>query len=595
MYSELTQFSDWLTCQYNNSSTRKHYISDLVLFFSWIKKPPEAITSYDVDKYINHCLSQGLSPITINRRLSALRALYYFLSIINEFPVQCPVIPNRHFLHKPQHLPRDANEELIELLFSHVHDPRDKAMFTLMLECGLRVGEVSDLSMDNIFLDELPHLKVHGKGDRYRIVYLSPPAQESIQSWLTRRPTFCSRAVFINQRGKRLSVSGIQYLLKCYCEKAGIQLTCHQFRHAFGRRMAEANMPATSLQKLFGHRDLRTTQIYVRLSNTHLQDEYDLTISQIITHPLPAFESTVIRRQCFPKPREINWTGYLNDPPEWLADLIRTFCARHSQTKDPIQHTRNLLSCLSNFARWMLNHDPISNPKDITPRIWFAYSEARLKANIKPASLNTILRTLQSFLRYLLDEDIPICERMLEVRTLKTSEALPRDLSLTQLNQLLEQANSFDYAWMLLMSHSGLRTCEIRDLRWGDVDLCRRTLHIEESKGLRSRVVFLSPPTLEALKQLPKISEHIFTYNNQPLNNRYYQSRLKTLGNKCGIQVTPHQLRHTAATMLLNAGMSVFAVQALLGHKYVDTTVRYARTYDATVAKDYEGAMKVLE
>ena len=178
---------------------------------------------------------------------------------------------------------------------------------------------------------------------------------------------------------------------------------------------------------------------------------------------------------------------------------------------------------------------------------------------------------------------------------MKTSEALPRDLSLTQLNQLLEQANSFDYAWMLLMSHSGLRTCEIRDLRWGDVDLCRRTLHIEESKGLRSRVVFLSPPTLEALKQLPKISEHIFTYNNQPLNNRYYQSRLKTLGNKCGIQVTPHQLRHTAATMLLNAGMSVFGVQALLGHKYVDTTVRYARTYDATVAKDYEGAMKVLE
>jgi site-specific recombinase XerD len=260
MYPEITQFNDWLACQYSNSSTRKHYMSDLVLFFSWAKQPPKAITSYHVDEYIKHCLVQGLSPITINRRLSALRSFYYFLSILNEIPVHCPVIPKRHFLRKPQHLPRDSSEEQIELLFSHIHDPRDKAMFTLMLECGLRVGEVSDLLLENVLLDDLPELKVHGKGDKYRIVYLSPPAQKTLQSWLTHRPTVKSRAVFMNQRGERLSVSGIQYLLKGCCEKAGIQLTCHQLRHAFGRRMAEAKMPVTSLQKLLGHKDVRTTQ-----------------------------------------------------------------------------------------------------------------------------------------------------------------------------------------------------------------------------------------------------------------------------------------------------------------------------------------------
>ncbi len=197
-------------------------MSDLVLFFSWVEKPPKEIASHQVDKYINHCLSEELSPITINRRLSALRSLYYFLSIINEFPVKCPVIPKRHFLRKPQHLPRDGSDEQIEILFSHIHDPRDKAMFTIMLECGLRVGEVSDLSMENIFLDDLHQLRVHGKGDKYRIAYLSPPAQETLQTWLTRRPTTKSRAVFINQHGKQLSVSGIQYLLKSYCKKAGI-------------------------------------------------------------------------------------------------------------------------------------------------------------------------------------------------------------------------------------------------------------------------------------------------------------------------------------------------------------------------------------
>lgn len=63
---------------------------------------------------------------------------------------------------------------------------------------------------------------------------------------------------------------------------------------------------------------------------------------------------------------------------------------------------------------------------------------------------------------------------------------------------------------------------------------------------------------------------------------------------ECGIQATPHQLRHTCATLLLNAGMSVLGVQAILGHKYVDTALRYSRTYDATVAKDYMEAIETI-
>ena len=74
MQTELTQFSNWLTCQYPHSSARKHYLSDLALFFSWARKPPSAISPHNVDAYIQHCLSKGLSPLTINRRLSSLRA-----------------------------------------------------------------------------------------------------------------------------------------------------------------------------------------------------------------------------------------------------------------------------------------------------------------------------------------------------------------------------------------------------------------------------------------------------------------------------------------------------------------------------------------
>jgi integrase/recombinase XerD len=184
---------------------------------------------------------------------------------------------------------------------------------------------------------------------------------------------------------------------------------------------------------------------------------------------------------------------------------------------------------------------------------------------------------------------------MLEVRPLKTGDLLPRSITEPHLNKLLEQANPFDYAWILLMAYSGLRTCEIRNLCWQDIDLQHRMIRIEESKGLRSRIVFLSPSTLKALKKLPRVTEYVFTYNNHQLSNRYCQSRLNTLGKKCGIQVTPHQLRHTCATLLLNSGMSIFGVQSVLGHKYVDTTLRYASLYDVTVARDYYQIIKNLQ
>lgn len=283
MYLNLTPFQDWLTCQYpcEASSARKHIASDLALFFSWIDKPPSEISPQDIDRYIHHCLEKSLSPLTINRRLSSLRLFYYFLRIIQEESLDCP-IQKRHFLRKPRPLPRDASEEQIAALFSVILDKRDKAIFTLMLECGLRVGEVCTLSLEDVLLEDPPRLKIHGKGGRQRIAYLPPPTLSIITDWLISRPVINDRAVFISQRGKRLSINGIQFILREYCRKAGVQVTCHQFRHAFGRRMAEASMPVTSLQKLLGHRSPRTTQRYANLSNPALQADYDRAIQKAL-------------------------------------------------------------------------------------------------------------------------------------------------------------------------------------------------------------------------------------------------------------------------------------------------------------------------
>ena len=93
----------------------------------------------------------------------------------------------------------------------------------------------------------------------------------------------------------------------------------------------------------------------------------------------------------------------------------------------------------------------------------------------------------------------------------------------------------------------------------------------------------------------PAPTDHVFTFRHRPLSASYCYGRLRTYGGRCGLHVTPHQLRHSAATLLLNAGAPILTVQAVLGHKHIDTTLGYARLYDGTVAADYYRAMDQVE
>jgi site-specific recombinase XerD len=287
---------------------------------------------------------------------------------------------------------------------------------------------------------------------------------------------------------------------------------------------------------------------------------------------------------------DVNWGGYLRGISPELVDAIRGYVVYRSRSwreENRLHNTRSLLSEFSVFFRAA----KLICTQGVTPRVWFAHVEARMKAGVQPSSLNTTLWNIQSFLRHVKNEEILICETMLKVRPLKTGEALPRDLTVNQVRSLLQAVTTpMDRAWILLMLHSGLRTCEVRSLRWRDVDLQARTLRIHESKGLQSRVVFLSAQVVQAINCLPRSSDYVFTHSGQPLNRRYCLSCLEAMDKRYGFHVTPHQLRHTCAAMLLNAGMSILGVQRILGHKYVETTLRYARVYDSTVVKDFQRA-----
>jgi integrase len=287
-------------------------------------------------------------------------------------------------------------------------------------------------------------------------------------------------------------------------------------------------------------------------------------------------------------------------------------CQRNWKAERSREVTSTFLSHLTHPLRWMATNLSLSGIAAITPQAWYAYLDDRLSEDISAISLNGNLRVLWGFLRFAQDQGLPVCERIFKVSKLHTGPRIPKDVPIEQLRTLLAEieraANAnhkgisrlgvMDWAWVLLMLHSGLRTGEIRALRFQDLDLAARKLKIEQSKGLKDRFVYFSQAVCEALEAYlavrgPRdaLPETVFVFRHQPLSRSYCGQRLHTYGKKCGVRITPHQLRHTCATLLLNERVPVISVQMLLGHQHVDTTMHYARLYDGTVAADYFKAM----
>lgn len=288
MLTEVEQFEKWLRRKSPQASTSIHYTSDLKHFFQWAQTTPDKITVRKVDEFIEYCQVSGYAVATINRRLTALNTFYQFLALESDDAPSNPVIPRRHYISHDERLPRDASDADVEKLFSVISSPRDAAMCMLMLRCGLRVGEICNLSLQDLFLEPvtnsqepLPRIRVRGKGSIERTVYLSKQSLETLKVWLTVRPESKDQAVFLNRYGKRMTVNGIQERLARYCEKAGVWITCYQLRHTFGRHLVEARVPVTTIQKLMGHAWLRTTQIYMHVSDQQVQDDFRAAIEEI--------------------------------------------------------------------------------------------------------------------------------------------------------------------------------------------------------------------------------------------------------------------------------------------------------------------------
>lgn len=288
MLAEIDRFVHWVRRRSPDSRTWKDYSYDLRLFSRLIgDRILRDVTFWDIDRFVAWQLEHGSQPATVNRRLAAVISLYAFLS--DEDPLLvCPVLRARHHLREPRRLPRPVQEHDLRRFFAAVDTARDRAMFVLMLRCGLRISEVACLKLADLYLDESnPRIVAHGKGSRERSVYLSRQAEHALRTYLAERPSAACDFVFLSYQHRGLTTTAIHQRLMRYRERAAIDLSAHRLRHTFASDLLNADAPVTSIQKLLGHRWLETTQIYVQANDKQVCQDYYAACEKIEGWELP--------------------------------------------------------------------------------------------------------------------------------------------------------------------------------------------------------------------------------------------------------------------------------------------------------------------
>lgn len=227
--------------------------------------------------------AQHLAPTTINRRLYALKHFFDFLLETRQV-LGNPVKPS-HFAREGSPLPRALSVADLQALFAQIKHPMDKALFGLMLRCGLRVSEAVALQRRHIDWDQDALLIEQGKGRKDRRSYLCPDAAEMLREALSLRPNGVpGDKVFWNRKRPTtpLSDKAIQKKIERLAKAAGIDASCHSLRHTFASNLLENGAELIVIKDLLGHASVTSSQRYARLSNQKVKEEYLRTMKKVM-------------------------------------------------------------------------------------------------------------------------------------------------------------------------------------------------------------------------------------------------------------------------------------------------------------------------
>src|SRR5215216_64418 len=198
---EIERFCNHLKLRNYSRHTVESYRIDLRLFFATADKPLKQISWREVDRFIEQQHGQGLAATTINRRLKAIKRFFDYL-IEQERLMISPVKPS-HYVKEGRPLPKKLSQEQVKKLFAKIRTLLDRALFLLMLRCGLRVSEVAQLKITDIDWEQKALLVEQGKGRKDRRVYISDDALTSLKECSEVRPRYVPGSYFFwNQKRK---------------------------------------------------------------------------------------------------------------------------------------------------------------------------------------------------------------------------------------------------------------------------------------------------------------------------------------------------------------------------------------------------------
>ncbi|MGB1883037.1 MAG: tyrosine recombinase XerC [Gammaproteobacteria bacterium] len=271
------------TLVHRSSNTRKAYQRDVAEFESYLRSL-EIEAWHDVDaNLIRHYVTEkhraGAHGRSLARVLSALRSLFKYLCANGTLRINpaVGVRPPKGERKLPRVLDVDQMSHLLEQDADKPIDVRDRAMWELLYSSGLRVSELVGLDLADLDL-EAGQVRVLGKGSKERDVPVGRHALAAVRGWLgIRRDDGDAKAMFLNQRGKRLTARAVQQRLRQWARRYGVDgdVHPHMLRHSFASHMLESSGDLRAVQELLGHANISTTQVYTHLDFQHLAQVYD--------------------------------------------------------------------------------------------------------------------------------------------------------------------------------------------------------------------------------------------------------------------------------------------------------------------------------
>lgn len=290
----LDSFKCYLAGKDRPDTTISLYVSNVRLAMAHFSRPLAEITPIDVRLYRQTMIDAGLAVSTINTRLAALREFFAWATgcgLSSANPASSIAYVKQQTTPAPRWLENTDQWAILRVAErecqlgdlrasgdathpSHVWPLRDKAIITLMLNTGLRVSEVADLTLDDVELgDRSGQVRVRcGKGGKQRYVPANKNARAALRAWIAVRPSPESHFLFTSQKGGALCSRAVARIVEVMGNKAGVKLSSHSLRHTFGRNMADAGVGLEVVADLMGHDNIETTRRYLLPGDAHRQE-----------------------------------------------------------------------------------------------------------------------------------------------------------------------------------------------------------------------------------------------------------------------------------------------------------------------------------